>query len=349
MHFERVVIDENPSGTDNDLCFVIDVNGDGRNDVIIGGAKGTENVVWYENPTWKRHVIGTGNVEAGGALGDISGNGTMDLIGGNQGGPELYWFEHPEDPTGLWPRHLICSDLFNYHDNLLADIDNDGKLELVVPSQGKNKQNGILTYYKIPDDPTIEPWPEENRHVINKGLILEGLACADIDGDGLNELVAGPYWFKLADGEWQTNPIDGSFGYPRVAVGDINGDGKPEVVISEGESNPGRLAWFSAYPDFTCTVLAGDLFHPHSLELADFTGDGTLDIMVGEMGLGRNENPKIFLFLNNGDGTFEKTLVGEGYPTHDSKAGVLDDSGRPSIVGKPYNPINRVEIWFSRE
>jgi hypothetical protein len=174
------------------------------------------------------------------------------------------------------------------------------------------------------------------------------LALADLEGDGEPELVAGPYWFKHRGGTWQRHPIAPDYRLTCVAVGDLDGDGRPEIVLSEGESHPARLAWFSGFPDWQEHVLRRDLFHPHSLAVADVNGDGLLDVFVGEMGLGKNTRPRLLVYLNQGDGTFEETAVHEPRPTHCARLGVIGDGPLPSIVGKPYNPGRWVDLWLNK-
>jgi hypothetical protein len=347
MKFEHKVIDASPAGTLNDVCLITDVNGNGYNDIIIGGKQGEGNVVWYEYPDWKRHPIGNGSLEAGGIMYDVNGNGRSDLIAGEQQGPNLYWYENSGDPGKEWTRRVICKDFCNYHDQAIGDIDNDGEAELVVPSQGQGKKNGIIVYYDLPADPTVGPWPQENQHEINRGLVLEGMVVTDLDGDGQNELVAGSHWFKKENGEWKVHTIDDSYRLLCVKTGDLFGDGKEIIVMTEGESFPGRVAWVSPYPELKVQVLANDLFHPHSLALADICGNGRLDIFVGEMGLGKHQEPKLMVFENNGDGTFKKHIISEGVPTHNATVGDIGKSGSMSIVGKPYNPENQVDLWLN--
>jgi hypothetical protein len=346
LHFRHVVIDTDPPGSEHDITLIGDLNGDGRNEIIIGGKQGPPNLFWYENPSWRRHEMADApNLEAGGVLFDVNGDGRLDVIAGQQAGfAELYWFENPPDPTQPWPMHLIENRFDKYHDQAIGDVDGDGEPELVFLSQ----RAGVLAYYDIPADPHVEPWPAECFHVIaeNTGDELEGLRVVDIDSSGEPVVLAGPNIYRRAGDTWEVQSFAPGFVMTRTAVGDLAAAGRLDIVLCEGESHPGRLAICSP-PDYAPRVLRDDLFHPHSLELADFTGDGRLDIFVAEMGLGRNPEPKMLLFVNQGTGAFEPVLIEHGIPTHEAKVADLDGDGRPDIIGKPYSPERHIDVWFN--
>jgi hypothetical protein len=347
LKFRHEVIDPDPPGSMHDITLIADINGDGRNEIIIGGKEGEANLFWYENPSWKRHIMAAApELEAGGVLLDITGNGRLDIVAGQQiRGNELYWFENPPDPTQIWAKRII-EDRFNkYHDQCVGDIDADGKPEIVVLSQ----KSGVLVYYDVPDDPYVEPWPRECCHTIAEGMLdVEGMSIVDIDGDGTVEIIAGPSIFRpgKSGAPWRKESFAQDFVKTRLGVADLDGDGRLEIVLCEGESHPGRLAICSG-PDWKPRVLRDDLFHPHSLEIGDFDRDGSPDIFVAEMGLGKNPEPKMFIYLNKGGGEFEEVLIERGIPTHEAKIGDLTGDGRPDIVGKPYKPERHIDVWFN--
>lgn len=265
------------------------------------------------------------------------------MAGMEHGGKELYWFENPPNPRQPWTKHVLEDRFLKYHDQTVGDIDGDGKLEILFASQ----QSGIIAYHKIPDDPRVSPWPRENCHIVAENVPdIEGLAVADIDGDGAPEIIAGPNVFKRGGLRWERTCFAEDYRMTRVAVADLDDDGAPEIVLSEGECRQGRLAVCHG-PEWTPRVLLNTLFHPHTLEIADFNGDGLPDILTAEMGLGLNPSPRMFLLLNQGGGKFVPYVFQEGVPVHEAKVGDLTGNGLPDIIGKPYTPERHVDVWFN--
>lgn len=376
--FHHETIDPSPPTTRLGICLTSDLTGNGNPDVIVGGA-GPETklfvaggrtrlpsaagirqatglagptLFWYENPGWERHAISSiPHLDIGCALGDIDDDGRVDVLAG-QGihYNRVFWFEQPTDPRSSWTSRLVTDRFEKYHDLAVGDVDDDGDPEVI----GLSQRSGVVFYYDVPADPTVEPWPEENCHIVDGDSDAEGVWIGDVDGDGRTELVVGTDVYHRVDGdEWRREPVTTGWDDVRVAVGDVDGDDELEIVLAEGDSptygtHPGRLAWFDRHSDgWEPTVLASDLFCPHSLQLADFDGDGLLDIYVAEMGLGENKTPRHYLFRNQGGGRFDQTVVAEGVETHEAKAVDLTGSGTPDIVGKSYTPDHHVDVWYN--
>ena len=171
-----------------------DVNGDGRNDVIVPQG-------WWEAPTdrtkgpWTFHKVGLGPHCADMFAHDVDGDGDNDVISSSAHRYGLWWFE--QSPAGF-KQHEVFKGFSQLHAMHLVDINGDGKKDLVT---GKRyfAHNGGDPGGK---DPAVLYWFELRRG--DKGKV---------------EVV--PH--KIDD--------DSGVG-TQFEVTDFNADGKPDIVIS---------------------------------------------------------------------------------------------------------------------
>lgn len=343
-------------------CLAADVDNDGVDEIFIAGRQMTPALTMIRRTRngYMRYVIEPDLIplEAGGAAFDIDGDGFLDIVFGEDWqGDKLYWWEnpgpdfHPEVP---WKRHIIKSGGKNqHHDQIFGDFDGDGKPELIF----WNQQAKTLFAAKLPADPRAGEW---ERMVIYEGP-GEGLAKGDINGDGVDELFAAGMWFERKGGSaFEPRVIDASQTIPRIAVADFDRDGRLEVVMGPSDI-VGRLRYYKFDGDpadpvalTSWDLLDRDIYHAHTLQIADFDGDGNLDLLVAEMrelqpGANQNPDATMRIFLGDGKGGFTTVELAKGIGVHEAKVGDFDGDGRPDIAAKPYCwDTPRLDLWLNR-
>ena len=349
-----------PPGSDQQtLCLVGDIDWDGRMDILIGCRNAPPALVWYRQETrgkWGVYLVEADAIplEAGGALADIDGDGDLDIVaGGDYRHDAVYWWENPYPhyaPDKPWKRHLIKTGQgTQHHDQIFGDFDGDGKLELVFWNQGA----GRLFWAPIPKDPRAGEW---QRYVVFEGA-GEGLAKADIDGDGRDEILAGGRWFDYEKGNWTHVLIDPAQSHPRILAADFDGDRRVEVVMVPGDAN-GRLMLyrFQGEPRRSENwhgedLLKTEVIHGHTLEVADFNRDGRPDLFCAEMRrwTAGDDNPqaRAWVLLNNGKGRFTPVEVLRGHDWHEGRVADINGDGYRDLICKPYNwQTPRLDIWL---
>ena len=334
------------------LCVAGDLDRDCVPEIVIGSRRPRAELLMLdrqEGGGWTAHLIdeGFGTLEAGGFLADLRGKSRLDLVAGQDArGDKLFWWECPQDPRQRWTRREILTMPANKsHDQIVADLEGDGRRELYF----WNQRSRTLFSVPVPADPTVSPWPGCEAISVTESE-EEGLAVADVDGDGRLELIAGQAWHQRSpSGRWNGHEFARGFTAPRLAAADFDGDGRAEIALAEGDASlaahrPGRLAVFKPgrRPKelWDATILRDDLLDPHSLQVADFDGDGRPDLFVGEMGMpdgSETRPPEQILYLNRG-GRLEARVIDRGLGVHEAKAVAID--GRTCLVCKPYRSLN---------
>jgi len=240
-----------------------DVDGDGRADLVAGsmGRLGymtrdpsRPRSSWTFHAVtppgkWQRYTHGIG-------LGDVNGDGRPDLLEANG------WWEQPASLTGdpVWTFHAQTfgpggAQMYVY------DVNGDGRNDVITSLAAHGY--GLSWFEQTRDAAGAIGWREHAITSAKAGEKLQGVQfsqphavmLADLDGDGLKDIVTGKrhwahgdkgdpepnapavlYWFKLtrsADGVTFTpHLIDDDSGVGcQFPVGDLNGDGQPDLAI----------------------------------------------------------------------------------------------------------------------
>ncbi len=294
--------------------FLMDVNKDGRVDVIGGGWL-HDGIYWYENPgtvdagLWKAHLIGDDakkdSATEGMLLVDVDGDGRGDVIPQHYGPKGIWWYSFNDDLSAT--RHVVGSK-GDIHGVGFGDLDGDGRGDILT----------IHGWYKAPADPRKGKWEWiQEEGYKNIGHTSIPILVYDVNSDGKNDIIfgrghsCGVYWLEQVsiDGKrsWKQHAIDDRWSQAHcLELADLNGDGRVELITGKrlyghGGGDPGGqepqgvfyYTFDKAGKNFKRYVLAYNAGVGLGADFAvkDIDGDGDLDIVCpGQGGLYLLEN-----------------------------------------------------------
>ncbi len=298
--------------------LVLDVNGDGRPDVINGGDYRSDELSWWENPgraggPWaRRTIVRSGAAQFHDALvGDVCGDGRPSLVFWNQGAAALCHVPLPPDPSlSPWPGIVPIAEARSEgglaEEGLaIIDLDGDGRNEIVAGTHWYRYDGDRWEGFRFASD-----------------YISTKIAVGDVDGDGKPEIV--------------------------LSEGDACIYGKPQG---------GKVGLFRRGADirepWTEHRIDDGLLDPHSLQLADLCGNGRLDLFIGEIGLAAatpERPPRLMVYENRGGGYDLRHVLDTGTGTHNAWLVDLYGRGTLDIVGRPLHGPERWQVHvFERQ
>ena len=249
--------------TDNESPTFTDVTGDGKPELVCI----TKGQYGYAQPDgsdpakpWTFHPISPnnkyGNFTHGLGVGDVNGDKRVDLLEKNG------WWEQPASLAGdpIWQFH--AQPMGNGGAQMYAyDVNGDGLNDIITSLAAH--EFGLAWYEQYREGAAIKfrehvfmnRTPADNKYGV-KFSEIHAIDLVDMDGDGLKDIVAGKrfwshgrtgdpdrndaavvYWFKLVRGadksvDYVPHLIDNDSGVgTQVVAGDINGDGRPDIVV----------------------------------------------------------------------------------------------------------------------
>jgi hypothetical protein len=224
-----------------------------------------------------------------------------------------------------------------------GDFNRDGKLDLVVANKGTLANNftdsSVLVLLGNGDgtfQAAVEYGPVVNPYCV---------AVGDFNGDGNLDLAtanAGSFHdgagvsvlLGNGDGTFQSAVIyDAGVSCLWVAVGDFNGDGKPDLAVL-GENEEVLLGngdgTFQTAIQFDAAGVT-----PNLVVVGDFNGDGKLDLAVANAANGDSPSGTIAVLLGNGDGTLQTAVtyaLGTNADPECVAVGDFNGDGKPDLA-----------------
>ncbi len=274
-----------------------DLNGDGQSEVLVGDAAGVVHALRRDGtsvPGWPARIPGSPELKAiygSIACADMDGDGRVEIVACQAAG-RVCVFHADGSPAPGWPVAIAPADAPPNAGTIFAraalgDVDGDGRLEVIAAANN----------YRV------HAWDVEGRPLRGWPRLLDNLGragyaepvLADLDGDGRPEVIVptdhgfnGPARIYVLDRDGKDAP-----GWPvdlpercnaGVAVGDLDGDGRPEVVAATVGEDAWVLVWNTrGRPRRGFPLRLREMSVNASPVLADADGDGAVDILLAAL------------------------------------------------------------------
>ncbi len=237
------------SAPGNFKALVVDLNQDGKVDVLFSSSEDTADVDWWtptaSDPTgaWTKHTI-INWLEKAHTLqaADMDLDGDLDVVLAQMhtsSATEIMVMENTDGQATAWQKQVV--DTGGIHNGVVADIDNDGDFDIY----GANWTGNPPVKLWINHLETISRWMYIQVSAAHAQTF--GLAFPDINGDGKKDIASGRYWYRNPGGDmagaWAQLPLPD--GMHAALTLDVDGDALVDLVAHKDETDI-ALYWLEA-------------------------------------------------------------------------------------------------------
>src|SRR5438552_538094 len=249
------------------------------------------------------YAVGSGPYSV--AAGDLNGDGRLDLVVANSLANSVSVLLGNGDGTFQTARNFDAGLGSGPIWVLIVDVNGDGRPDILLANQSRNSVGVLLGN----GDGSFQP-------VMNfdtGGNFPESIAVGDFNGDGKLDVAVAHFktnnvtvLLGNGDGTFQRAYVVATFAADMflipIAVGDLNGDGKLDLVTASVSNVMGAVMLGNGDGTFQPPRITPFIGDPESIVIRDFNGDGKMDLAFAN-----DDAPdaKVTVMLGNGDGSFQ--------------------------------------------
>jgi hypothetical protein len=273
-----------PTGSTPQDLALIDLNGDGKLDLVIANANDDAVTVQLGNGdrtfgAAQSYAVGRAPTRL--AVADVDGDGKLDIVASNSQSFDVTLL------LATTPGNFAAARTFvaDQEPQVLAlgDFNGDGLLDAVAATQGVD--NATVAILRNRGDGSLHGVED-----LRAGNGPSALAVADLDGDGLPDLLAGGDGGELlifpSAGNGFAPPITLNVGGRTlgVAARDLNGDSQPDIIVTDNANSQIAISLSQGGGRFAPAALYSTAPNPVAVAVGDFNGDGRPDVAVAAYG-----------------------------------------------------------------
>ena len=374
----------NTGGPVNSLFFdflATDLNDDLRPDIVSSNDNGMGIYTSLNNPI----NVDDDNLSLGSkttsisvatkyfAQGDLNGDGKTDLVVTRGGTPvdRVFVFTNTSTRSTISYSSNVLNLEVPGSNNLqkvdIADVDNDGKPDIIVADNtddGNNNENNIVHIFKNTSSGGVTKFSEDlyTIKIVGDPNFRDGsftMEAKDINGDNYPEIITSPPFGgtvcviknesvpgRINFTDKKTFAVSGPLS--DIKVGDVDGDGKNDVVTMkyiQNQANYVYILYNKTTNNNDIQLNASNISINKTLDdidLGDMNGDGLLDLVFST----RDNVPVVGVLINKNGTNFEEYLLGATSKHYQVRVKDINSDGRPDILVAQTN--GKLGVYFNR-